>query len=308
MCLNVLLQAHELECLARNTTCKFCSAEFPRSDLGSHNVSCPDYVIPCKQAENGCPWSGARSALSGSHISQCPYESIKGFFCLNNAKMEALQDENTILKAKVEALEGLVQTAKREMANVKYTLGPWYQLDGPQTPQTPVPPSVSPSTRPAPLRTHTRPTSFDLSAMSQPATIMGTMSSANSDALAAYFPPEAGEPSSSWGGQRRSSMSFMGDLSGRLYQESTLQASVAPLNLSATLEGSLSGLRDSVVTLSAAVDSLNRRTDMERRNEALRMNEEVSRLNYTVNGLRMQVCGLQYFRRIAANCVGFLIR
>lgn len=209
--------------------------------------------------------------------------------------MAALKDENTVLKAKVETLEGLVQTVKREMANVKFTLGPWYQPDGLHTPAAH---PVGSSERPAPLRTHTRPTSFDLSAMTPPpASIMaftspsGAMNPASPNALAAYFPPEAGEPSS-WTGQRRGSMSFIGDPSGRLYQESPIQASVAPLNLSTTLEGSLSGLRDSVITLSAAVDSLARRTDMERRNEGLRMNEEVSRLNYTVNGLRMQVCGL----------------
>ncbi|KAF7968683.1 hypothetical protein HWV62_29684 [Athelia sp. TMB] len=285
-------EVHEAECFSRSTTCEFCSAEFSRSDLSSHNASCPDYVIPCTQAENGCPWKGPRSALSESHVPHCPYESIKGFFSLNSAKITAITDENTILKAKLEALEGLVQTMKREMASVKFALGPWYQ---PNEIHTPTPPAGAHG-RPAPFRTHTRPTSFDLGTMSPPpaslmayASSSGAMHPATPDALAAYFPPEANEPAASWPGQRRGSMSLLADAGARMYQDSTLQAAVAPLNLGTTLEGSLSGLRDSVVTLSAAVDSLARRTDMERRNEALRMNEEVSRLNYTVNGLRMQV-------------------
>lgn len=182
---------------------------------------------------------------------------------------------------------------KREMQSIRTALGPWYQPEGSYPPSSR---QTTSTERPFPIRA--RPTSFDLNALSSlplPNQLMalasssGSMSSGPQDLLAPYFPPETHEASSSWSEQRRSSVSFVGDASGRHYHESIPHTSVAPLNLSTTLEGSLNGLRDSVVTLSASVDSLARRTDIERRNETLRMNEEVSRLNYTVNGLRMQV-------------------
>jgi len=114
-----------------------------------------------------------------------------------------------------------------------------------------------------------------------------------SDALAPYFPPEA-EDALPWLEQRLSQISLSGgdlsaDHSGHSYRESMPHTPVAPINLSTTIEGSLGGLRESIVTLSASVDSLARRHDIELRNETLRMNEEISRLNYTLNGLRMQV-------------------
>jgi hypothetical protein len=64
---------------------------------------------------------------------------------------------------------------------------------------------------------------------------------------------------------------------------------VAPVDLSGTLEGALSSLRGSIVTLSASIDSLGRRQDIALTTENLRMNEEVGALRAVVHGLRMQV-------------------
>lgn len=64
---------------------------------------------------------------------------------------------------------------------------------------------------------------------------------------------------------------------------------VAPVDLSSTLEGALSSLRRSIVTLSASLDSLGRRQDIALTTENLRMNEEVGALRAVVHGLRMQV-------------------
>jgi hypothetical protein len=69
------------------------------------------------------------------------------------------------------------------------------------------------------------------------------------------------------------------------------QHTVAPLNLSTTLEGSLAGVRESVVALGATVDSLGRRNDIALTTEALRLNEEIMSLRANVHGLRMQVSG-----------------
>lgn len=64
---------------------------------------------------------------------------------------------------------------------------------------------------------------------------------------------------------------------------------VAPLNLSTTVEGSLVGLRESLVTLSEALESQGRRLDLALATEGLRASEEVGSLKAIVQGLRMQV-------------------
>ena len=64
---------------------------------------------------------------------------------------------------------------------------------------------------------------------------------------------------------------------------------VAPLNLSTTVEGSLVGLRESLVTLSAALESQGRRQELALTTEGLRFSEEVGSLKAIVQGLRMQV-------------------
>ena len=64
---------------------------------------------------------------------------------------------------------------------------------------------------------------------------------------------------------------------------------VAPLNLSTTVEGSLVGLRESLITLSAALESQGRRLELALTTEGLRVSEEVGSLKATIQGLRMQV-------------------
>ncbi|KAG5648564.1 hypothetical protein DXG03_003175 [Asterophora parasitica] len=64
---------------------------------------------------------------------------------------------------------------------------------------------------------------------------------------------------------------------------------VAPLNLGTTLEGTLHGLRESVVGLAVSVDSLGRRQEIALTNETTRMAEEVGGLRAGLHGLRMQV-------------------
>ena len=287
-----VIQAHQSDCPAKTVICSFCSDAFSRSDLATHNSTCSDIVIPCTHVDNGCPWTGPRHMLSDSHISSCPYESIKGFFATNSSRMSTLTDENKILKCKVEALEGTIQTMRREIQSVQSALGPWYRPEGSYPPlprQTSSPESA--------LQPRGRPTSLE-----SPLTTTGAYArlgspyastSTTPDALAPYFPPEANE-NLPWLERRLNHTSLYGgtsstDMNGRPYNDSMSHTPVAPINLSTTLEGSLVGLRESIVTLSASVDSVARRHDIELRNETLRSNEEISRLNYTMHGLRMQV-------------------
>jgi len=73
------------------------------------------------------------------------------------------------------------------------------------------------------------------------------------------------------------------------FTPSTNKHVVAPLNLSTTVEGSLVGLRESLITLSAALESQGRRLELALTTEGLRVSEEVGSLKAIVQGLRMQV-------------------
>ena len=64
---------------------------------------------------------------------------------------------------------------------------------------------------------------------------------------------------------------------------------VAPLNISTSLHRTLLALRDSIVTLTNAVDSLARRQDVALATEAMRTNEDIRSLRVVIHGLRMQV-------------------
>ena len=55
------------------------------------------------------------------------------------------------------------------------------------------------------------------------------------------------------------------------------------------MEGSLAGLRESIVTLTGSVDSLARQHDIALTNETMKLNEELLSLRANVHGLRMQV-------------------
>lgn len=247
-------------------------------------------LIPCLHVSNGCGWTGPRDALAPSHIPSCPFEAIKGYFTLNNAKFDRIAEENVVLRHKVETLEGLVQTAKRELQSAKTALGPWYRPDGVYAysrPSADLPPDIQPSSA-STSRRYSQASDASVGSYDQ---------YAPQDMLAAYFPSETEE---GFAPGRNASFELA---SRRLtlpasppweapFSPSTrpaAQHTVAPLNLSTTLEGALAGVRESVVALGGAVDSLGRRNDIALTNETLRLNEEVMSLRANVHGLRMQV-------------------
>ncbi|KAJ7680477.1 hypothetical protein DFH06DRAFT_419078 [Mycena polygramma] len=284
-------QNHRLECNEASVTCEFCSLELSGPEVLAHNHTCPDAVVPCSQAANGCGWTGPRATLSSVHTPSCPYEAIKGFFALNTTKFERIAEENLILRHKVDTLEHQVQTTKRELQSAKTALGPWYRPDGVYAYSTDLPPefqpaSASSSSSSASSRRFSvsfagdAPTQFD--------------HSPPQDVLAAYFPSEAPDPQQTYrdrdvAARRRTLPAGWEPPFGVSPGASAASHTVAPLNLSTTLEGALAGVRASVVALAGSVDSLGRRSDIALTNETLRLNEEVMSLRANVHGLRMQV-------------------
>ena len=80
-----------------------------------------------------------------------------------------------------------------------------------------------------------------------------------------------------------------GQASSAYCTRQTPSTSIAPIDLSTSIEHSLSSLRNSIVAVSAGLDGLARQQSIALTTENLRMNEEVGSLRAIVHGLRMQV-------------------
>ncbi|KIJ67626.1 hypothetical protein HYDPIDRAFT_108500 [Hydnomerulius pinastri MD-312] len=297
------LNDHYSECSSKTASCSFCLTEFPRSQVQDHSASCPEVPVPCTHADNGCPWSGPRRELSEFHIPSCPYESIKGFFAVSNSRMSNLSAENTGLKQRVQALEGIVQTMQREMLSLKAILGPWYRSETQRMNHTvPVHAHAShdntPQTFAGPSSSRTAAHRAQAPSLTDPFDSIFPpphATDADRDALAPYFPLPASDAvyeqynHNPMHARRASVSSGMIDVHAHPSQRSIPLIPVAPLNLSTSLEGSLAGLRESVAAVSASVDSLARRNDIALTNESMRINEELGSLKYAVHGIRLQL-------------------
>jgi hypothetical protein len=75
---------------------------------------------------------------------------------------------------------------------------------------------------------------------------------------------------------------------------------IAPLDLGNTLEGTLDGLRESMVGLAGMIDGIKRRGEMALANETLRLGEETMSLRAQIHGVRMQVHGMMIERNAMA--------
>lgn len=205
-------------------------------------------------------------------------------------RIAELTAQNFILRQRVDTLENLVTTFRREMSAVKHALGPWMQVSNPSRyHSTELPMSVQPATASTSGGDGTVGGEYSQPRY-QPYNAASSLPSA--DSLAPYFPAED-EISTTY---RASHQQHRRTLSGANHPPHAYEAYtpthplVAPLDLSTTLEGTLHGLRESVVGLATGVDALGRRQEIAMSNEATRMAEEVGSLRLNLQGLRMQVC------------------
>lgn len=206
--------------------CPFCNVDHLHSETVAHAEVCPGAIVACDQASNGCDWTGVRLALRETHLRNCPYVALQGFFRISDAQAAALEAENVRLRARLDSVEGMVSVMRRELQAVKGALGPWYRPDAgpesaPLSPQSQAfsqPPSYSFSTfssisAPAyPWRVHHDPPADHIVHMQitpgEDPSISATLDSisnvvhgpqpgiSRSD-LAAYFPPPSGDISGS---------------------------------------------------------------------------------------------------------------
>ena len=123
----------------QSTTCDFCEETFPGvSAMKDHqDNSCPEKIVSCGQAGNGCMWKGRKVSLE-DHVDKCPYESVKGFFAIHSAQMVQLSKDNNRLRHRTEELEGTIRTLRQELEWAKIALGPWYRPMYPERQSMPV--------------------------------------------------------------------------------------------------------------------------------------------------------------------------
>ncbi|KAF9010560.1 hypothetical protein BDQ17DRAFT_1346441 [Cyathus striatus] len=214
---------------------------------------------------------------------------------------------------------------------IKASMGPWYPAGGsgagyrPEGTSSDVPPPASSNELPTRLQPSTASTSaaaasyFHYVAEDAPH-LQNSIPSREPynyarDAIGPYFPSDNDEQQQQYHhlhyghqhpfsnmtrpvmGHHPSSSSIDAGHSGGAFTR-PISASIAPLNLGGTLEGTLNGLRESMVTLAAGVDSLGRRSEIALTNETLRLGEEVMSLRAGLHGLRMQVHAMMMDRNV----------
>ena len=72
-----------------------------------------------------------------THIGQCTYESIKGFFTIHSTQVAQLSKDNERLRRRTDELEGTVRVLRQEIEWVKVALGPWHRPVYPERPAMP---------------------------------------------------------------------------------------------------------------------------------------------------------------------------
>ena len=183
---------------------------------------------------------------------------------MSAARHATLLEQNVLLRHRVSALETSVQILRREMETVRRALGPWVNAEARQS--IPDRPTVAPLGE----NTGSARQEGDMEAFDDRATI------------GHGFPPMRGPH-------------LTAPPSRPLYTPSSivavphLSSVVAPLDFGTTVEGTLGGLRESVLALAAGIDSLGRRSEIALTTESFRFGEEIMSLRASINGLRMQV-------------------
>lgn len=115
------LQDHYSLCPSEIIECQYCKTSRSRSDHNSHITECPQFNIPCPQAEFGCSWNDQRQLLE-SHVVICPYEAIKNFLQKQQAsensikkELQQLHKENATLRREQEESKRHVNTIVNQL-------------------------------------------------------------------------------------------------------------------------------------------------------------------------------------------------
>ncbi|KZV61546.1 hypothetical protein PENSPDRAFT_759354 [Peniophora sp. CONT] len=258
------LAEDDMPVASSSTTCAVCSKHLPNAEaLAAHTSECAS----CPQSTHGCLWRGRADDLNDSHLKTCPYRSLNGFFAIHDSRAARLEEENRVLKVRLEATEGLVRTLLGDMVALKSVLGPFIPDAQVQT-GLQAEPSPSSSLGSSPAR-HDPPSPHARSP---------------SD-FASYFPPAL--PSS----PARVDPSATGATSpGTLafHDHATMSNLGSVPTQSGTLHAHISSLTGSLETMAGEQEAYRRDADAAH----AQLGSEVGALRATVGGLRMYVSEL----------------
>ncbi|KAG9044981.1 hypothetical protein FS837_007207 [Tulasnella sp. UAMH 9824] len=312
------IESHPDECPATEITCIHCAATLPRASLSAHLGSCDLIPIPCTHSSNGCSWVGPRHLLDTHHLQLCPYEAIKGFFAVHSARQKDLELENAELRRRLEDTERTVRSHQRDLERAKVKLGPWFQPMGPETPpamleagslassQNSTNSGAGTPTRPENRRRLSVPFNSAVfgvedtpdsisSVQNRRSTVSTAAPERHAESVTSGSRPNSfDDPYAAFTASNPMAHPILTGTGGAgpstFYRAHSSNSNpVAPLNLSGSLEGTLSSLRSSIVSLSQSLESLERKQDIMLTTETLRMHEDVASLRAIVHGLRMQV-------------------
>ncbi|KAH0556911.1 hypothetical protein GP486_005300 [Trichoglossum hirsutum] len=101
--MEVDLKAHRAICPKLSLACPHCAAEILRCHLYNHVSECPEASVTCAGASLGCSYGSKRRQMQ-AHSSTCPYVIFAPFLKSQNDRMRALEDENKLLKRKIDLL------------------------------------------------------------------------------------------------------------------------------------------------------------------------------------------------------------
>lgn len=142
------LETHlETICPRKEVECPHCATEgLTRETLDEHiGQICDEAPTLCPHARFGCNWHGIRRDLINEHldpdVNACPFEAIKGFLLLCEARMTASEVENAALKRRVADLERSQKALAIEAVTCRNSLG---QFALPRTVPTPDSPQLRP--------------------------------------------------------------------------------------------------------------------------------------------------------------------
>jgi hypothetical protein len=124
-CQRQLLAAHlRDDCLFTEKRCPDpeCLRKALRKDILGDNPLCPHRLVACEQAAYGCDWTGVLLASRETHIRDCPYVALRGFFCISDTQAGALRADNAGLRARLDSVEGKAVALRAENAGLRARL------------------------------------------------------------------------------------------------------------------------------------------------------------------------------------------
>ncbi|KAK4054644.1 DNA mismatch repair protein [Microbotryomycetes sp. JL221] len=269
---------HRQQCPGPEINCQHCSACMRASQIPSHNLSCPDIVVPCPHAKHGCTARVARARMHDEHLDlTCPYEPIKDYLDSQHSRLVELESDNSMLSARCTNLENDMSDMRQLMSALRSNMGSFFPVlstnQEQQRTSNLLPPSVATAATGVPPASSTLPA---FTSSQQPLSVSPTVGS--------HLSPRS---------PQADPFAFLplDDTIHTASSHSTTTGSDAIINQSSTssLPSTIASLQQNIANLSATVTSFETRQSTNLVNETIRIQDDVQSLRAIVHGVRMQM-------------------